>query len=32
LSKYPTILEIEKNCNAIPAFANAAPEKQPDAE
>lgn len=32
LSKYPTILEIEKNCNAIPAFADAAPEKQPDAE
>ena len=32
LSKYPTILEIEKNCNAIPAFVNAAPEKQPDAE
>lgn len=32
LAKYPTILEIEKNCNAIPAFANAAPEKQPDAE
>ncbi len=32
LSKYPTILEIEQNCNAIPAFANAAPEKQPDAE
>ena len=32
LSKYPTILEIENNCNAILAFANAAPEKQPDAE
>jgi len=32
LSKYPAILEIEKNCNALPAFANAAPEKQPDAE
>jgi len=32
LSKYPTILEIEKNCSAIPAFVNAAPEKQPDAE
>jgi maleylpyruvate isomerase len=32
LSKYPTILDIEKNCNAIPAFVNAAPEKQPDAE
>ena len=32
LSIYPTILEIEKNCNAIPAFADAAPENQPDAE
>jgi len=32
LSKYPAILEIERNCNALPAFANAAPEKQPDAE
>jgi len=32
LAKYPTILEIEKICNALPAFANAAPEKQPDAE
>jgi len=32
LAKYPTILDIEKNCNALPAFADAAPEKQPDAE
>ena len=32
LSKYPAILEIEKTCMAIPAFADAAPEKQPDAE
>lgn len=32
LSRYPTILAIEKNCNAIAAFADAAPEKQPDAE
>ena len=32
LSKYPRILEIEKNCNALPAFIDAAPEKQPDAE
>jgi len=32
LSKYPTILAIEKNCDAIAAFADAAPEKQPDAE
>jgi len=32
LAKYSTILEIEKNCNTIPAFANAAPENQPDAE
>ena len=32
LSPYPAILEIEKNCMALPAFAEAAPEKQPDAE
>jgi maleylpyruvate isomerase len=32
LSKYPAILAIEKHCNTVPAFANAAPEKQPDAE
>jgi maleylpyruvate isomerase len=32
LSRYPSILSIEANCMAIPAFANAAPEKQPDAE
>jgi maleylpyruvate isomerase len=32
LSKYPTILAIEKSCMSVPAFANAAPEKQPDAE
>ena len=32
LAKYPAILKIEKNCLALSAFANAAPEKQPDAE
>jgi maleylpyruvate isomerase len=32
LAKYPTILEIEKNCMALAAFADAAPERQPDAE
>jgi maleylacetoacetate isomerase len=32
LSPYPAIMEIEKNCMALPAFADAAPEKQPDAE
>ena len=32
LAKYPTILAIEQACNAVPAFADAAPEKQPDAE
>lgn len=32
LAKYPAILDIEKNCLAIPAFTDAAPEKQPDAE
>ena len=32
LAPYPAIVEIEKNCMALPAFAEAAPEKQPDAE
>ena len=32
LSRFPTLGSIESNCMAIPAFANAAPEKQPDAE
>lgn len=32
LSRYPNILAIEKNCMALPAFIDAAPEKQPDAE
>ena len=32
LAKYPTILAIEKACSVVAAFADAAPEKQPDAE
>jgi maleylpyruvate isomerase len=32
LSQYPNITSIEKACMALSAFANAAPEKQPDAE
>jgi maleylpyruvate isomerase len=32
LSAYPRLLQIEKACSVLPAFANAAPEKQPDAE
>src|SRR5262245_60373131 len=32
LSVYPTLLQIEKACKALPSFADAAPEKQPDAE
>lgn len=32
LSKYPTLLEIEQHCNDMPAFRDAAPEQQPDAE
>jgi maleylpyruvate isomerase len=32
LSPYPTLLRIEAACLAIPAFADAAPAKQPDAE
>jgi len=32
LSGYPTLLRIETNCNALDAFKNAAPSRQPDAE
>lgn len=32
LSGWPTLLGIEANCLALPAFAKAAPENQPDAE
>jgi maleylpyruvate isomerase len=32
LSKYPRLLEVEANCMSLSAFANAVPEKQPDAE
>jgi maleylacetoacetate isomerase len=32
LDAYPTLLRIEGTCNALPAFAAAAPERQPDAE
>jgi maleylacetoacetate isomerase len=32
LSPYPALLRIETICNALPAFDDAAPEKQPDAE
>lgn len=32
LTPYPTLLRIEAACQAIPAFADAAPAKQPDAE
>ena len=32
LEPYPTLLRIEAACLALPAFANAAPAKQPDAE
>jgi maleylacetoacetate isomerase len=32
LSRYPNIVRIEKKCMALAAFADAAPEKQPDAE
>lgn len=31
LSVYPTLLQIEARCAAVAAFADAAPEKQPDA-
>ncbi len=32
LTAYPTLLAIEKNCDALEAFQRAAPGKQPDAE
>jgi maleylpyruvate isomerase len=32
LSSFPSLLNVEQNCLALLAFANAAPEKQPDAE
>ena len=32
LEAYPTLTRIESRCNALPAFAAATPEKQPDAE
>lgn len=32
LSAYPTLLGVEANCVALPAFRDAAPERQPDAE
>ncbi len=31
LDGFPTLLRIEENCNALPAFANAHPDRQPDA-
>ena len=32
LSRFPTLLEIDETCRTLPAFADAAPERQPDAE
>jgi maleylacetoacetate isomerase len=32
LSPYPTLMRIESACLALPAFADAAPARQPDAE
>ena len=32
LTGYPTLLSIEQKCNALPAFRDAAPDYQPDAE
>lgn len=31
LDKFPRILQVEKNCNAVDAFVDARPENQPDA-
>ncbi len=32
LAPYPTLMRVDAACNALPAFAAAAPAKQPDAE
>ena len=32
VAPFPTLVRIESACNALPAFADAAPAKQPDAE
>ena len=32
LSRYPRLLEVDGTCVSLPAFADAAPEEQPDAE
>jgi maleylacetoacetate isomerase len=32
LSECPTLVQIDETCRALPAFADAAPENQPDAE
>lgn len=32
LSRYPTLARIHENCMRLPAFADQAPERQPDAE
>jgi len=32
LEAFPTLLRIDERCRALPAFAAAAPERQPDAE
>ena len=32
LSGCPSLVQIDANCGALPAFAKAAPENQPDAE
>ncbi|HET9762799.1 MAG TPA: maleylacetoacetate isomerase [Casimicrobiaceae bacterium] len=32
LDAYPTLVRIDARCRALPAFAEAAPERQPDAE
>ena len=32
IARYPTLARIEAACNALPAFADAAPAQQPDAE
>ena len=32
MTRYPTLARIHENCMRLPAFADQAPERQPDAE
>ena len=32
MAPYPTLLRVERACEALPAFVNAHPDRQPDAQ